>query len=250
MWLQDSIRLASNLLASGEGPPTGCQWALRSSFGCGHPFPSISSQRTLSMRTHREALGLLYAMHWLFSTETSRGIRHSVFHDRLKDAEHVLGEWPDGNGLTGLPRKAWNHVTSNLPPTELVRSFCIRAPAVRENVGFFDMSSFGKFLVQGRDAESNEPDLRESGCGEPGKVVYTGWMKEGALKPIWPWLDCRNGNAWWHCRSGQMRDLAWLKRHTAQEDGVQVADVTSAYAVLSVMGPNSGNSFPNSPMKI
>ena len=39
--------------------------------------------------------------------------------------------------------------------------------------------------------------------------------------------------------ASQMRDLAWLKRHTAEEDGVQIADVTSAYAVLSIMGPNS-----------
>ena len=38
-----------------------------------------------------------------------------------------------------------------------------------------------------------------------------------------------------------MRDLSWLKRQTADTDCVQVTDVTSGYAVLSVMGPDSRN---------
>ncbi|MDP6384255.1 MAG: aminomethyltransferase family protein, partial [SAR324 cluster bacterium] len=114
--------------------------------------------------------------------------------------------------------------------------------AVRENVGFFDMSSFGKFLVQGRDAEKVMNRICANQVAvEPGKVVYTAWLNErGGFETDltvtrlseWEYLVITAG-------ASQMRDLAWLKRHTAEEDGVQVADVTSAYAVLSIMGPNS-----------
>ena len=114
--------------------------------------------------------------------------------------------------------------------------------AVRENVGFFDMSSFGKFLVQGRDAEKVMNRICANQVAvEPGKVVYTAWLNErGGFETDltvtrlseWEYLVSTAG-------ASQMRDLAWLKRHTAQEDGVQVADVTSAYAVLSIMGPKS-----------
>ena len=124
---------------------------------------------------------------------------------------------------------------------------------IRENVGFFDMSSFGKFLVQGKDVEKVMNLTRNQVAVEPGKVVYTAWLNErggfetdltGDRLSEWEYLVTTAG-------ASQMRDLAWLKRHTAQEDGVQVADVTSAYAVLSIMGPNlQGNSFRNSPMKI
>ena len=132
MWLQDSIRLASNLPEEqGRSLPNGSSMdTLRWIFRCGHPpFPSIPGQRTLSLRTHRRSPGiaLRHALAF-FQPETSRGIRRSVFHDRLKDAGACFGKWPDGNGLTGLPLKAWNHVTSTLTADRTGSKLCIRAP--------------------------------------------------------------------------------------------------------------------------
>ena len=51
--------------------------------------------------------------------------------------------------------------------------------AMRESVALFDMTSFGKFLVQGRDAEAAlqricANDVRVA----PGRVVYTQWLNE------------------------------------------------------------------------
>ena len=64
-----------------------------------HPFQV--NERYLYERTG-EALGLLYAMHWpFFQPETSRGIRRSVFHDRLKDAGACFGE------MAGWERANW-----------------------------------------------------------------------------------------------------------------------------------------------
>ena len=94
-------------------------------------------------------------MHWpFFQPETSRGIRRPVFHDRLKDAGACFGE------MAGWERANWFAPEGMEPRYEYTyrRQNWFEASgsehlAVRENVGFFDMSSFGKFLVQGRDAE-------------------------------------------------------------------------------------------------
>ena len=51
--------------------------------------------------------------------------------------------------------------------------------AVREGVGLFDISSFGKLLVQGRDALALLQKLSSGDVDvEPGQVVYTQWLNE------------------------------------------------------------------------
>ena len=107
MWLQASIRSASNLPGLGAGKVL-ADWIVN-----GHPPMDLSdvdirrfhpfqvNERYLYERTG-EALGLLYAMHWpFFQPETSRGIRRSVFHDRLKDAGACFGE------MAGWERANW-----------------------------------------------------------------------------------------------------------------------------------------------
>ncbi len=206
-----------------------------------HPFQV--NERYLYERTG-EALGLLYAMHWpFFQPETSRGIRRSVFHDRLKDAGACFGE------MAGWERANWFAPEGMEPRYEYTyrRQNWFEASAsehlaVRENVGFFDMSSFGKFLVQGRDAEKVMNLICANQVAvEPGKVVYTAWLNERGGFETDLTVTRLSEREYLVITAGasQMRDLAWLKLHTAKEDGVQVADVTSAYAVLSIMGPNS-----------
>ena len=101
-----------------------------------------------------EALGLLYAMHWPFrQPETARGVRTSALHQRLGDLGACFGE------TAGWERANWFAP----PGIEPVYEYSYgrqnwfehsgrEHQAVRENVGVFDMSSFGKYLVQGRDA--------------------------------------------------------------------------------------------------
>ncbi|MBT5414641.1 MAG: alpha/beta fold hydrolase, partial [Rhodospirillaceae bacterium] len=49
--------------------------------------------------------------------------------------------------------------------------------AVRENVGLFDMSSFAKFRVEGRDAEAVLQRVMAADVAvEPGRLVYGQWL--------------------------------------------------------------------------
>ncbi|MDA8252220.1 MAG: aminomethyltransferase family protein, partial [Rhodospirillales bacterium] len=113
--------------------------------------------------------------------------------------------------------------------------------AVRAAVGLFDQSSFAKFLVQGRDALAV---LNRIGTAEhdvpPGRVVYTQWLNaRGGIEA--DLTVTRIGPREFlvvTAAATQRRDRIHLQRAAADAACV-VTDVTSAYAVLGVMGPRS-----------
>ena len=57
--------------------------------------------------------------------------------------------------------------------------------AVRNNLGMYDMSSFGKLMVEGRDAETFLNYICGGNMSVPlGKIVYTQFLNpKGVLKP-------------------------------------------------------------------
>lgn len=191
-----------------------------------------------------ESLGLLYAMHWPFyQNTTSRGVRRSVLHDRLSAVGACFGE------VAGWERANW------FAPTGVTAEYhysyqrqnwfeysALEHRAVREGVGVFDMSSFGKFMVQGADAES----LMSRVCANDvavaaGKVVYTQWLNErGGIEADLTVTRLSETEYLVVTAAGtQYRDLNWLRKQVKQSERVGIVDVTSAYVVLSVMGPSS-----------
>src|SRR6201999_3366651 len=115
--------------------------------------PFQRNRRYLRDRTV-ESLGLLYAMHWPFRQyESARGVRKSALHDRLAAAGACFGE------VAGYERANW-FAPSGVKP-EYQYSYgrqnwfehsAAEHRAVREGVGLFDQSSFGKFVLKGADA--------------------------------------------------------------------------------------------------
>ena len=119
MWLQDSIRLASNLPEEqGRSLPNGSSM---------DTLRWISPMWTSAVSIHSKSTNAIYTnapeKPWdcftpctgLFFNRKPAGVSDvPCFMTVSKMQAHVLEKWPDGNGLTGLPRKAWNHVTSTL----------------------------------------------------------------------------------------------------------------------------------------
>ena len=103
-----------------------------------------------------KSLGLLYAMHWPYRQyETARNVRLSPLHQRLADRGACFGEvagWERANWFAPEGEKA-AYAYSYGRQNWFAHS-AAEHRAVREAVAMFDMTSFGKFLVQGRDAES------------------------------------------------------------------------------------------------
>ncbi len=203
-------------------------------------------QNNASYLFHRasEALGLLYDMHWPYRQyETARGVRTSAFYDRLKARGACFGEvagWerPNWYAPEGVePRYEYSYKRQNW--------FAYAAAeheAVREAVGLFDQSSFAKFLVQGPDAEAVLQRICANDVAvPPGRVVYTQWLNERGGIEADLTVTRLAGDRYLVVTGAPLavRDLAWLKRHIPEDARVTVSDVTSAYAVLGVMGPNS-----------
>ena len=206
-------------------------------------FGFQGNRRYLAERAS-ESLGLLYAMHWPYrQPETARGVRLSPLHESLKARGACFGEvagWERANWFApeGVePRYEYSYGRQNWFPYAAEEH-----KAVRESVGLFDQSSFAKFLVQGRDAESVLQRICANDVAVPaGKVVYTQWLNErGGIE-----ADLTVTRLTEDCylvvtgAAVARRDLTWLRRHIPDDAHAVVTDVTSGMAVLGLMGPNS-----------
>ena len=208
-----------------------------------HSFQGNS--RYLKERTE-ESLGLLYAMHWPFrQPETSRGVRKSVLHDRLEKTGACFGEmsgWERANWFA--PQRTEARYEYSYARQNWFEASAAEHQAAREKVALFDMSSFAKFVVQGRDAEKVLNRICANDVAVPsGKAVYTSWLNErGGIESDLTVTRLQE-NVFLVVTAGasQIRDLAWLHKNIPDDAHVTVTDVTSGYAVLSVMGPESRN---------
>jgi 4-methylaminobutanoate oxidase (formaldehyde-forming) len=175
--------------------------------------------------------------------ETARGVRRSALHDRLKAQGACFGE------LAGWERANW-FASAGVTP-EYRYSYgrqnwfehsAAEHKAVREAVGLFDQSSFAKVLLQGPDAERILNRICANDVAvPPGRVVYTQWLNErGGIEA--DLTVTREGDDRYlivTSAASQTRDFAWLQRHIPDEARAAAVDVTSGYAVLSLMGPRS-----------
>ena len=114
--------------------------------------------------------------------------------------------------------------------------------AARERCALFDQSSFSKYLVQGPDACEHLQRICTANVDvPPGRIVYTHWLNDrGGIEA--DLTVTRLAEHEYFIVSGAgvtRRDLDWLRRNIPADAHCSVTDVTSAFAVLGVMGPNS-----------
>ncbi len=190
-----------------------------------------------------ETLGLLYADHYPYrQVETARGVRRSPLHEALKARGAVFGEtagweranWFAKDGQERAYRYAWG-------PQNWFDNQRAEHMALRENVGLYDMSSFGKIRIEGRDACrflqrvcANDIDVAA------GRLVYTQMLNpRGGIECDLTVTRLSEIAYLLVVPAATMqRDLAWLRRHLGDDFAV-ITDVTAAEAVLCLMGPNA-----------
>ncbi len=204
--------------------------------------PFQKNRRYLKERV-TETLGLLYADHFPYrQVETARGVRRSPIHDHLKARGAVFGEvagweranWFANEGQEREYRYSWKRQNwfENQKAEHL---------AVRERAGLFDMTSFGKIRVEGRDAcaflnriSSAQMDVA------PGRIVYTMFLNENGGIEADLTVTRLSGTAYLAVVPGAtlQRNLAWMRARVG-EDFAVITDVTAAESVLCLMGPQS-----------
>ena len=191
-----------------------------------------------------ETLGLLYAPHWPFyQYRTSRGVRQSVLHAQLKSRGACFGEaagWERANWFA--PEGVEPRYDYSFGKQNWFEYSAAEHRQVREGVGVFDQSSFAKFRVQGADALKVLNSICANNVDVPaGRLVYTQWLNErgGIEADLTVTRLARNDFLVVTAVATQVRDFDWLTQHTPDDAHCVATDVTSGYAVLGVMGPNS-----------
>ena len=191
----------------------------------------------------KETLGLLYADHFPFrQKESARGVRRTPFHEHLKSKGAVFGE------VAGWERANWfsfdgqhDEYVYSWKRQNWFENSAKEHMAVRENVGLYDMSTFGKIRVEGEDAERFLNYL----CGanlsvDIGKIVYTQFLnsKGGIEADVTVTRLSETIYLIVTPAATRLADETWLRRN--QKDyNVVITDFTAAEGVLALMGPNS-----------
>jgi 4-methylaminobutanoate oxidase (formaldehyde-forming) len=206
-------------------------------------FPFQSTQKYIQHRV-TETLGLLYEHHYPYRQMASaRNLRHSPLHDKLVAHNACFGE------AAGWERPNWFAPEGVTPEYEYsfgkqnwFEHSAAEHRAAREKVVLFDQSSFSKYLVQGRDAcqvlqrvSSADVDVA------PGRMVYTHWLNErGGIEADLTVTRIAEDEFWVISGAAQtIKDLHWLKKNIAEGEFCCVSDITNAWAMLGVMGPDS-----------
>ena len=204
--------------------------------------PFQGNKKYLEERS-KETLGLLYADHYPYRQKaTARGVRRTPFHQHLLERGAVMGE------LAGWERANWFARKGQEPKYEYSWSrqnffdnIRDEHMAVRESVGMYDMSSFGKIRVEGPDAMAFMNYVGGGDYNVPvGKIVYTQFLNSKAgieadvtVTRIEP--DCYLVVT---PAATRLADQTWMRRNKGNFN-VVITDVTAGEGVLAIMGPRA-----------
>jgi glycine cleavage system T protein len=209
----------------------------------------FQNNRTYLVNRVSETLGLLYADHFPYRQYASaRGVRRSPLHEALKERGACFGEaagWERANWFLPAAEAAKGRTAEYVYSWQRQNWFPYAEAehkAVREAVGLFDMTSFAKIRVEGRDAEAVLQRICANDVAvAPGRIVYTQWLNErgGIEADLTVTRLSETAFLVVTAAASAVRDMAWLRRHIPDDAHCIATDVTSGEAVLCVMGPNA-----------
>ena len=203
----------------------------------------FQGNRTYLFERSTETLGLLYADHFPYrQMATARGVRRTPFHEQLNARGAVFGEvagWERANWFANPGQeREYQYTWKRQNWFENSRA---EHEAVRTNVGMYDMTSFGKIRVEGKDAESYLNRICGNDVAVPvGRIVYTQFLNSrgGIEADVTVTRLGENSYIVVTPAATVQRELSWMRKHLA-DFNVVILDVTSNEGVLAVMGPNS-----------
>ena len=191
----------------------------------------------------KEVLGLLYADHFPYRQKaTARGIRRTPFHAQLLGRGAVMGEtagweranWYAREGQAREYRYSWGR-------QNWFENAAAEHRAIRQGVGLYDMSSFGKLRIEGPEAEAFLNHVCGADMAVPvGRIVYTQFLnaRGGIEADVTVTRLSEKAYLVVTPAATRLADETWLRRHLGGRM-VMITDVTAAEGVLAVMGPNA-----------
>jgi 4-methylaminobutanoate oxidase (formaldehyde-forming) len=230
-------RALAEWVAAGEPPMDLWPVDIRR-FGSVHRDKNWVLTRTLEAYAHH------YSMAWPHEElESGRPVRTSPLYQRLKAQGAVFGwklgwERPNWFAPKGVEvkdiytygRQNWFDQVGH------------EHKAARERVVLIDQTSFAKFLLVGRDAEAALSWICANDVAkQPDSIIYTQMLNSRGG------IECdltvtRLADDAYYIVTGTgyaTHDFNWISRHIPEGLDARLVDVTSAYGVLSLMGPKA-----------
>lgn len=193
-----------------------------------------------------EAYGKHYTLAFPFEEHSSgRPCRKSPLYDRLKAQGACFGEklgWERPNWFADLfaneePKDIYSYNRQNW-----FDAVGREHKAVREAAVIFDQTSFAKFVLKGRDAETALGWIASNDVAKPvGSLVYTQMLNDkGGIECDLTVARIAENEYYIVTGTGfATHDFDWIARNIPEGMQAELVDVTSAYSVLSLMGPNA-----------
>ena len=172
---------------------------------------------------------------------SARTLRRLPLHTRWQEAQAHFGQVYGWERPLHFGKQKEPRLTFGRP--DWFEAVGEEVKAAHEGAALFDLSSFGKIEIEGRDAERFLERLCANRMARPpGRAIYTALLNSGggmesdltALRLAEDHYRLYVGT------TAVRRDMAWLRRHL---DGEQVVlrDATEDYAVLGLMGPRAAS---------
>jgi sarcosine dehydrogenase len=207
-------------------------------------FGSLHRDRHWVLTRTLEAYGKHYTMAWPHEEyESGRPLRVSPLYPRLTAEGACFGsklgwERPNWFARDGAePRDIYSYGRQNW-----FAAVGEEHRAARERVVLFDQTSFAKFLLLGRDAEAALSWIAANDVAKaPGNLVYTQMLnRRGGIECDLTVSRLDDDSYYIVTGTGfATHDFAWIKANIPAGLDARLIDVTSAYAVLSLMGPRA-----------
>jgi 4-methylaminobutanoate oxidase (formaldehyde-forming) len=208
----------------------------------GRPHTDTDWVRTRTL----EAYGKHYAMAWPMEESTSgRPCRRSPLFEILKTQGACFGEklgWERPNWFADIQsgEQAIDQYTFQVPNWHA--AVAREHYAVRNNAVLIDQTSFAKYLLKGPDALHALNWLASNDVDKPtGSLTYTQMLDEhGGIQADVTVARLADDEFYIVTGTGfATHDYDWISRQLPENCNAQLFDVTSAYCVLSLMGPRS-----------
>ena len=193
-----------------------------------------------------EAYSKHYTIAWPFEEHDSgRPCRKSPLYKILKASGAVFGEklgWERPNWYADLSAGEEQRDVYTFGPPNWHDSVGREHKAAREAAALFDQTSFAKFSLKGPDAEAALSWIAANDVAKPvGSLVYTQMLNDrGGIECD---LTCvRVAEDEYYIVTGTgfaTRDFDWISKNILKGMNAQLFDISSAYAVLSLMGPRA-----------
>lgn len=208
-------------------------------------FAREQSARSSLAERSSEAYGSYYAVHWPGEEmESARNVRMSPLHRTLQDRGAIYGS------KAGWERPLWFD-TKNVDAREepsfegkpgWFEAVGLEHRAVRERVALFDQTSFSKFEIEGPGALASLDRIAAGSLDRPvGSCVYTQLCNEkGGIEADLTIM--RVAPERFYLVTGSafgVRDAGWVRRNLPRDGRVAIREVTSAYAVVNLVGPRA-----------